>query len=150
AVATASFVGGAMVEEFENAFAAFCEARYCVGVNSGTDAVRFALTAAGVKPGDAVITVPNTFIATGAAISQAGARPVFVDVDPQTYNMDCGKLREFLEHACEKDQTSGTLLTKKDKHRVAAVVPVHLYGQPADMDPILELAEYYRLKVIED
>jgi dTDP-4-amino-4,6-dideoxygalactose transaminase len=149
-VATASFVGGPMVEEFENAFAAYCDARYCVGVNSGTDAVRFALMAAGVKPGDAVITVPNTFIATAEAISQAGARPVFVDVDPQTYNMDCRKLQDMLENGCEKEEFTGTLLMKKNKHRVAAIVPVHLYGQPADMDPILQLAERYRLKVIED
>lgn len=149
-VATASFVGGPMVEEFEITFAAYCDARYCVGVNSGTDAVRFALMAAGVTSEDAVITVPNTFIATAEAISQAGARPFFVDVDPQTYNMDCRKLQDLLENDCEKDERTGRLLTKKSKRRVAAIVPVHLFGQSADMDPILQLAEHYRLKVIED
>jgi dTDP-4-amino-4,6-dideoxygalactose transaminase len=150
AVTTASFVGGSMVEEFENMFAAYCGTRDCIGVNSGTDAVRFALMAAGIKPGDAVITVPNTFIATTEAISQAGARPVFVHVDPQTYNIDCRKLQDLLENDCEKDEFSGTLLTKRHKHRVSAIVPVHLYGQPAEMDSILQLAERYRLKVIED
>ena len=80
-IGTAGFVGGPMVENFENEFAAYCESKYCVGVASGTDAVRFALTAAGVQPGDIVVTVPHTFIATTEAISQAGARPDFVDID---------------------------------------------------------------------
>src|SRR5215472_11458470 len=109
ALATASFVGGSMVEDFENAFAAYCGARFCIGVNSGTDAARFALIAAGVRTGDAVITVPNTFIATGEAISQAGALPLFVDVDPQSYNIDCRKLQELLENDCEIDEYTGIL-----------------------------------------
>src|SRR5262249_4690697 len=98
ALATASFVGGAMVENFESAFAEYCDARFCIGVNSGTDAVRFALMAAGVRAGDAVITVPNTFIATTEAVSQAGAHPVFVDVDPATYNIDVRKVQELIDH----------------------------------------------------
>jgi len=150
ALSTASFVGGPMVEEFENAFSAFCDVRHCIGVNSGTDGVRFALIAAGVRPGDAVVTVPNTFIASVEAISQAGAHPVFVDVDPRTYNMDHWKLEDLLENACEKDESTGMVLTKKGKHRVAAIVPIHLFGQPADMDPILQLAERFGIKVIED
>ncbi len=150
AFVTASFVGGSMVEEFENAFAAYCDAPYCIGVNSGTDAVRFALRAAGVTVGDAVITVTNTFIATVEAISQAGARPVFVDVDPQTYNMDCTKLQDLLENGCDFDEATGRLLTRNGKLRVAAIVPVHLYGQPVDMDSVLQLAQRYGLKVIED
>src|ERR1700737_1537521 len=85
---TAGFVGGPKVEEFEREFARFCDASHCVGVASGTDAVRFALIAAGVRPGDVVVTVPNTFIATAEAISQTGARPDFVDIDPRSYNMD--------------------------------------------------------------
>ena len=88
ALRTAGFIGGQMVEDFESAFANFCEAQYAVAVSSGTDALRFALMACGVKAGDAVITVPNTFIATTEAISQAGALPEFVDIDEQTYNMD--------------------------------------------------------------
>ena len=93
-----------MVEEFERDFAAFCDAEHCVGVSNGTDALRFALIAAGVKPGDTVVTVPNTFIATTEAISQAGARPDFVDIDERTYNMDPEKLREYLETQCYFDR----------------------------------------------
>ena len=104
ALDTAGFIGGPMVDEFERAFAAFCDTKYAVGVSSGTDALRFALMACGVKPGDVVVTVPNTFIATTEAISQAGALPEFVDIDERTYNMDASKLREYLEEACARDQ----------------------------------------------
>jgi dTDP-4-amino-4,6-dideoxygalactose transaminase len=100
ALRTAGFVGGPMVENFETEFADFCDTRYCVGVSSGTDALRFALIAAGVSPGSIVITVPNSFIATTEAITQAGAVPYFVDIDERTYNMDPAKLREFLETEC--------------------------------------------------
>ncbi len=93
ALKSAGFVGGPMVEQFEKEFAQFCEAEYCVGVGNGTDALRFALIAAGVQAGDTVVTVPNTFIATTEAISQAGARPDFVDVEERTYNLDARKLR---------------------------------------------------------
>src|ERR1700731_3199458 len=92
---TAGFVGGPKVEEFERDFAKFCDASHCVGVASGTDAVRFALTAAGVQAGDVVLTVPHTFIAPTEAITQAGARPDFVDIDERTYNMDPAKLLEY-------------------------------------------------------
>src|ERR1700674_3356873 len=95
---TAGFVGGPKVEEFEREFARFCGASHCVGVASGTDAVRFALTACGVVPGDGVVTVPHTFIATTEPISQAGARPDFVDIDERTYCMDPRKLEQYLEH----------------------------------------------------
>jgi len=148
ALATAGFIGGPMVEELENAFAAYCHTRHCIGVNSGTDALRFALLAAGIRAGDAVITVCNTFIATTEAISQAGAQPVFVDVDESTGNLDPGELQKFLENQCGID-AQGRLETRNGL-RIKAIVPVHLYGQPADMDPILELAERYRLTVIED
>jgi len=150
ALKTAGFVGGPMVEEFERGFAEFCEAEYCVGVGNGTDALRFALIAAGVRPGDTVITVPNTFIATTEAISQAGARPDFVDVEQRTLNMDARKLQEYFETQCCLDRDTGKLLNRKTGSRVTGVVPVHLYGQMADMDPILELAERYNLLVIED
>jgi dTDP-4-amino-4,6-dideoxygalactose transaminase len=96
-----------MVEDFEKAFAQYCDTQYCVGVSSGTDALRFALTAAGINAGDAVVTVPNTFIATTEAISQAGAIPEFVDVDPNTHNMDPEKLREFIETRCDVDDATG-------------------------------------------
>ncbi len=97
AFSNAGFIGGPMVEGFEREFATFCDAKYCVGVNSGTDALRFAFMAADVQPGDIIITVPHTFIATTEAISQAGAKIAFVDVHEQTYTMDPEKLREYLE-----------------------------------------------------
>ena len=147
---TAGFVGGPKVEEFEREFAKFCDASHCVGVASGTDAVRFALTACGVKPGDIVVTVPHTFIATTEAISQAGARPDFVDIDERTYCMDPRKLAQYLEHQCSVDAKTGRLIHRKLQAPVTAVVPVHIYGQTADMDPILDLAGKYNLIVIED
>ena len=150
ALESAAFIGGPMVEGFERDFAAFCGSQHCVGVASGTDAVRFALMAAGVKEGMAVVTVPNTFIATTEAITQAGAYPEFVDIDERTYNMDPEKLREFLEVQCRVDQVSGELISRGSGRPVAAIIPVHLYGQAADMDAILELAERYNLLVIED
>ncbi|MDA8174681.1 MAG: DegT/DnrJ/EryC1/StrS family aminotransferase [Nitrospiraceae bacterium] len=149
ALRSSRFIGGPTVEGFEKDFAAFCGADHCVGVGSGTDALRFALIAAGVKAGDTVVTVANTFIATTEAISQAGAVPAFVDVDERTCNMDAEKLREFLETGCDPGKKGG-LVSKKTKSSVTAVVPVHLYGQMADMDPIEELAEKYGLVVIED
>jgi len=139
-----------MVEEFEREFAEFCQAGHCLGVGNGTDALRFALIAAGVRPGDTVVTVPNTFIATTEAISQAGARPDFVDVEERTLNMDVRKLQEYFETQCCLDRDTGKLLNRKTGSRVTGVVPVHLYGQMADMDPILGLAERYNLLVIED
>ncbi len=150
ALNTATFIGGPLVEGFEREFAQFCDAKHCVGVSSGTDALRFALTAAGVNPGDIVLTVPHTFIATGEAISQAGARIDFVDVDACTYTMDPEKLRQYLQDQCTLDSSSGRLIHRKLGKPVTAVVPVHLYGQMADMDPILELAARYNLVVIED
>jgi dTDP-4-amino-4,6-dideoxygalactose transaminase len=146
----AGFIGGPMVSDFERAFAEFCGTQHCVGVANGTDALRFALIAAGVRSGDIVITVPNTFIATTEAISQVGALPRFVDVDERTYNMDPAKLREYLEQECRRDPADGRLRDKQTRRPVAAIVPVHLYGQMADMDPILEQAETYRLVVVED
>jgi dTDP-4-amino-4,6-dideoxygalactose transaminase len=147
---TAGFVGGPNVEEFEREFAKFCDASHCVGVASGTDAVRFALTAAGVKPDDVVVTVPHTFIATTEAISQAGARPDFVDIDERTYCIDPRKLEEYLERHCSVDAKTGKLINRKLQAPVTAVVPVHIYGQMADMDPILDLARKYNLVVVED
>src|ERR1700721_761228 len=149
-IGTAGFVGGPMVENFENEFAAYCDAKYCIGVASGTDAVRFALTAAGVKLGDVVVTVPHTFIATTEAISQAGARPDFVDIDEKTYAMDPKKLQEYLERDCYVDRATGKLFNRKLRAPVTAIVPVHIYGQCADMDAILELAARYNLIVVED
>ncbi len=150
AFSNAGFIGGPMVEGFERDFGAFSHAKFCVGVNSGTDALRFAFMAADVRPGDIIITVPHTFIATTEAISQAGARIAFVDIHERTYTMDPEKLRDYLEKQCEFDAKTGKLIEKASQHRVAGIVPVHLYGQMADMDPIMELAEKYNLFVVED
>jgi dTDP-4-amino-4,6-dideoxygalactose transaminase len=150
ALDTAGFIGGPMLEDFERNFAKFCETDHCVGVGSGTDALRFALMAAGVVPGDVVVTVPNTFIATTEAITQCGATPDFVDVDERTYNLDPEQLRRYLQVQCRVDGTTGRVFNKRLGRPVTAVVPVHLFGQAADMDPILELAERFGLQVVED
>lgn len=147
---SASFVGGIDVQNFEEQFAQFCDVKYCVGVANGTDAVRFALMAAGVRPGDAVLTVSHTFIATAEAISQAGAVPEFVDIDERTYNIDVDKLREYLETQCDLDPLTKRPISRRSGRVISAVVPVHLYGQMADMDPILDLCETYHLVVVED
>jgi dTDP-4-amino-4,6-dideoxygalactose transaminase len=127
-----AFVLGPKVAAFEKAFAEYCGARHCVGVNSGTSALHVALLCAGVKPGDEVITVPMTFIATSWGVSYAGATPVYVDVDPVTCTMDVSQVEE------------------KITSKTRALLPVHLYGQMADMGPILELGRKYGIPVIED
>ena len=129
---TSQFILGQEVTAFEEEYAAFCHAAYAIGVNSGTSALHLAMLAARIGPGDEVITVPFTFVATVAAIEYAGARPVFVDIDPITYTMDPGKI--------------AAAITERTK----AIVPVHLYGQTADMDPIMEIAARRNLIVIED
>jgi dTDP-4-amino-4,6-dideoxygalactose transaminase len=136
-----AFAGGPFVAEFEQAFAPFCGCRECVGVGSGTEALWMALLALGVGPGDEVITVPNTFIATAEAISFCGATPLFVDIDEDTCTMEPNRLED-----CIKSRRSDP----KNGHRLKAIIPVHLYGQTADMDPILELAAKYSLAVVED
>src|SRR2546422_9340784 len=150
ALDTAGFIGGPVVQEFERDFSEFCDSQFCVGMASGTDALRLALVAAGVQPGDTVVTVPFTFIATTEAISQAGAWPDFVDIDERTYTMDPEKLRAYLETECTPNPETGRVVSKRSGGPVTAVIPVHLYGQMADMDPILELAARYDLIVIED
>ncbi len=127
-----AFSGGPFVEKFEEEFAQYCRCKYAVGVGSGTDALWLTLLALGIGPGDEVITVPNTFIATVEAISFCGAKPVFVDVDEKTYTMN----PVFL----------GNVITSNTK----AIIPVHLFGQMANMDPIIEIARRHGLYVIED
>jgi dTDP-4-amino-4,6-dideoxygalactose transaminase len=149
ALRTAAFIGGAAVVDLERDFALFCQTEHSVAVSSGTDALRFALMACGVRSGDVVVTVPHTFIATTEAISQAGALPEFVDIDEQTYNLDPVKLHDYLETQCSRDAL-GRLISRRSGRPVTAIVPVHLYGQMADMDAILELAAAYGLFVVED
>lgn len=127
-----AFAGGPFVEKFEREFASFCECEYAIGVGSGTDALWLALLGLGVGIDDEVITVPNTFFATAEAISLCGAKPVFVDIDEKTYNMN----PEMLEAAIS--------------NRTKAIIPVHIFGQMADMDPIMEIAGTHNLFVIED
>lgn len=149
ALRSAHFVGGPQVEQFEQEFAAFCGARHCVGVSNGTDALRFALMASGVGPGDAVLTVSHTFIATVEAISQAGAATEFVDIDDSTYTMSPGAVATYLE-SCPRDQATGRPIGRRTGKPLKALLPVHLYGQMVDMDPLMALAERYGLIVIED
>ena len=129
---TCQFTLGSEVAAFEQEFADYCQAKLGIGVNSGTSALHVALLAAGVGPGDEVITVPFTFVATVAAIHYTGAKPVFVDIDPRTFTMDVGAVEAAITN------------------RTKVILPVHLYGQPADMDPILEIARRHGLLVIED
>lgn len=144
------FISGPEVESFENAFASLCNSKYAIGVGSGTDALRFAFLACGVKQGDIVITVPNTFIATSEAITQSGALPVFVDVDECTSNMSPQRLREFLEQNCFMDNISGETIHTPTGKAVRAVVPVHLYGRMADMDELEQITSKFNLIIIED
>jgi dTDP-4-amino-4,6-dideoxygalactose transaminase len=123
---------GEELERFEEEFALFCNTKYAIGVANGSDALILALIACEIGEGDEVITVPNTFIATTEAITHVGGKIVFADIDPKTYTIDISKIEE------------------KINERTKAIIPIHLYGQPADMDPIIELAKKYNLKVIED
>ncbi len=131
-ISNSAFIGGSYVKSFEKAFADFCGVNNCIGVGNGTDALFLALKALNIGDGDEVITASNSFIATSEAITMTGARVVFVDIDPASYNIDVQKIEEKI--------------TKKTK----AIIPVHLFGQPADMAPILEIARKYNLRVIED
>jgi dTDP-4-amino-4,6-dideoxygalactose transaminase len=144
------FIGGAYLEGFESSFATFCGTKHAIGVGNGTDALRFALIACGIKNGDIVITVPNTFIATSEAISQAGGNPVFVDVEENTSNMSNVELRKYLEENCFLDTVTGETINTRSGKPVRAIVPVHLYGQMADMDSISETALQYNLVIVED
>ena len=143
------FIGGPRVEQFEKNFAAFCGARHAVACASGTDALKLALMAAGVRPGDEVITVPNTFIATVEAVTLVGAHCSFVDIDRTSYNCSPERLAEFLEKQCVLGP-DGHLVNARTGRRVVALLVVHLYGQPTDLKPLLELGRRYNFQVVED
>lgn len=131
-IARSDFISGDAIQYLEEEFASYCGVKYAVGCSSGTSALHLALLGCGIQAGDEVITTPLTFIATTEAISQIGAKPVFVDIDPETYMINPSKIE--------------AAITKKTR----AIIPVHLYGQCADMDPILSIAKQFNLKVIED
>ncbi len=144
------FAGGPFVEAFEKNFAKYCHCEYAVGVGSGTEALWLILLAHEIGPGDEVITVPNTFIATAEAITFCGAAPVFVDIDEQSYTMDPQKLKEFIEHKCHFDRSNNKLINQATQRPIRAIIPVHLYGQTADMGPIMRIARSNNLFVFED
>mgnify|MGYP001819789016 CR=1 FL=1 len=129
---TTSFAGGPQVKRFEDNFAKYCESKHAIGVGSGTDALWMALIGLEIGEGDEVITSPGTFVATAEAVTYCGATPVFVDIEPETYNLDPAMIEASLTP------------------RTKAIIPVHLFGQPADMDPILEIGRKHDLVVIED
>jgi dTDP-4-amino-4,6-dideoxygalactose transaminase len=131
-ISKSAFIGGTYVKSFEAAFAEFCNAKHCIGVGNGTDALFISLKALGIGKNDEVIAPANSFIATSEAITMTGAKVIFADINPRTYNIDTQRIEDYI--------------TSKTK----AIIPVHLYGQPADMDPVLELAKKYNLFVVED
>jgi len=135
------FIGGEEVEKFEKEIAKFCGVKYAVGVNSGTDALFLSLKALDIGPGDEVITTPFTFIATAGVIANCGANPVFIDIEPKTFNIDPRKIEEYLK---------SNIQYPKSKTKIKAILPVHLFGQMADMDEIMRIARKYKLYVIED
>lgn len=142
------FIGGHYVTSFEREFKHYCRTTHAIGCSSGTDALKLALMAAGVAPGDEVITVSHTFVATAEAVLLVGAHPVFVDIDPERYTMNPEKLAEFLEESADiRDRQT---VNTKTLRPIGAILPVHLYGLPAEMESILQLAQKYQIPVIED
>src|SRR5438874_12374291 len=147
-LASHRFILGPKVQAFEKAISAYCNVPHAVGVSSGTDAWLAILMALGIGPGDAVITTPYTFFATAGCIARVGARPLFADIDPETYNIRPSAIQECIDQNCQRD-TDGTWKTRSGE-RVRAMIPVHLFGLCCEMDTLLEIAERYRLDVIED
>jgi dTDP-4-amino-4,6-dideoxygalactose transaminase len=146
--ASQGFILGPAVRDLEAKVAAYSGCQFGIGVSSGTDALLVALMAVEIGPRDEVITTPYTFFATAGTIARVGARPVFVDIDPDSFNISATAVARFLEERCE--QTEEGLVNRATGGRVKAIMPVHLYGLMADMEPLLELAGLYQLRVIED
>ncbi|MGD9036330.1 MAG: DegT/DnrJ/EryC1/StrS family aminotransferase [Syntrophobacterales bacterium] len=144
------FILGPKVEALEEAVAPYCGCQCAVGVSSGTDGLLIALMAAGIGSGHGVISTPFTFFATGGSIVRAGSRPFFVDIDPVTYNVDPVAIKAFVEAECRFESDTGRLVHEKTGMSIRAIMPVHLYGQCADMDGILEIANEHGLVVLED
>lgn len=131
-LASASFILGHELEAFEKSFAKFCGTKYCIGLNSGTDALEFILKASNIGAGDEVITAPNSYFSSAMVVTKVGAKPVFADIDSHTFNLDPKQVKS------------------KINSKTKAIIPVHLYGQPADMDPIIQLAKKHQLLIVED
>ncbi|MGM0627270.1 MAG: DegT/DnrJ/EryC1/StrS family aminotransferase, partial [Candidatus Fermentibacterota bacterium] len=148
ALRTSRFIKGPQLEAFESELAEYCGAGAAVGCASGTDALILSLQAVGVSPGDTVLTTPFTFFATAGAVSRCGARPAFVDILPDTFNMDPDQLAGYLSSRCAL--TDRGPVDRVTRSRLAAVIPVHLFGQPADMDAIMETCREWDLPVVED
>jgi dTDP-4-amino-4,6-dideoxygalactose transaminase len=146
--ASQMFILGAAVRELEARVAEYCGARHGIGISSGTDALLVALMALDVGPGDVVVTTPYTFFATGGTVARLGARPVYVDIDPASFNLRPELVREYLAKRCER--RADGVFDKASRGRVRAIMPVHLYGQLADMDALLEIAREFALPVVED
>ena len=144
---TQRFILGPKVEQFENALCDYTGAKFAIGVSSGTDALLAVLMALEIGPGDAVITTPYSFFATAACIARVGATPLFVDIDPETFNISSEAVRSFIEKHCRR--TNGVLMTR-DRQAVRLIIPVHLFGLCCEMDAIMEIAREHDLLVIED
>ena len=141
---------GPRVVEFEEKFAAYVGARYAVAVNSGTSALHLAVRALGIGGGDEVITTSFSFVASSNCVMFERALPVFVDIDPNTFNLDPNEIRRFIRNSCVVNPRTGAVSDKQTGRRVRAILPVHVFGVPCDMDSILEIAREYNLHVIED
>ena len=144
------FILGPNVKKLEARIAAYSEVKYAIGVSSGTDALLASLMALDLGPGDGVITSPFTFFATAGVIARLGATPIFIDIDPTTYNIDPEKLRELVETKCDVDQGTGRPVERKSRVDIKAIIPIHLYGQCADMDPLMEMTQKAHLDIVED
>jgi len=147
-LASGRFILGPQVEKFESAMCAYCDTPHAIGVSSGTDALLAILMALGIGRGDAVVTTPYTFFATAGCLARVGARPLFADIDPETYNIRPSAIRECIEKNCRKN-SNGEWITK-DGDKVRAIIPVHLFGLCCQMDALCEISEIYCLDVIED
>src|SRR5688572_5888819 len=146
--ASQMFILGPEVKRLEADVAAYSQCKFGIGVSSGTDALLVALMALDIGPGDEVITTPYTFFATGGTVARVGARPVYCDIDPRTFNLATESVQAFIDRHCE--QRGDTLIDKRTGGTVKALMPVHLYGQVADMAGLMGIAQRYGLRVIED
>jgi dTDP-4-amino-4,6-dideoxygalactose transaminase len=147
-LSTQNFILGPKVEAFERAIARYCGSPHAIGVSSGTDALLALFMAMGLGPGDAVITSDYSFFATGSCVARVGATPVFIDIDPVTYNLSTRALERYLAESCRRERDGSLRIPTGEK--VRAIVPVHLFGLCCDMSPVLEIAERFQLQVIED